>query len=194
VADHEATALLSRWKDGNDKALEQLMPLVHAELHRLASGYMRNERKDHTLQATALIHEAYIRMIDQRDMDWQGSVHFIALAANTMRRILVDHARARAGAKRGGGVRNIPLENIHEVASTEDPNLIAVDEALMELAQQDPDLGRIVELRYFGGLNSEEIAEVMNISAPTVTRRMRMAKAWLHRYMTGTKGEERDER
>ncbi len=192
MADHEATALLSQWRQGNDKALERLMPLVHAELHRLAAGYMRNERKDHTLQATALIHEAYLRLIDQRDVEWQSSVHFIALAANTMRRILVDHARARSGAKRGGGARNIPLENVAEIASGQDPEVVAVDEALTELSRLDPVLGRIVELRYFGGMKNEEIAEIMQVSPPTVTRRMRMAKAWLHRYMTD--GEEPDER
>jgi len=192
LADHEATALLSQWRQGNDKALERLMPLVHAELHRLAAGYMRNERKDHTLQATALIHEAYLRLIDQRDVEWQSSVHFIALAANTMRRILVDHARARSGAKRGGGARNIPLENVAEIASGQDPEVVAVDEALTELSRLDPVLGRIVELRYFGGMKNEEIAEIMQVSPPTVTRRMRMAKAWLHRYMTD--GEEPDER
>jgi RNA polymerase sigma factor (TIGR02999 family) len=191
VADHEATALLSQWRKGDDRALDELMPLVHAELHRLASGYMRRESKDHTLQATALIHEAYIRLIDQRSVEWKNSVHFIALAANTMRRILVDHARGRASAKRGGGERDIPLENIREVASGDDRDLIAVDEALQELAGLDPDLGRIVELRYFGGLNSDEIAEVMDISGATVTRRMKMAKAWLHRHM---KGEEQDGR
>ncbi len=191
VADHEATALLSQWRKGDDKALDELMPLVHAELHRLASGYMRHENKNHTLQATALIHEAYIRLIDQRNVEWKNSVHFIALAANTMRRILVDHARGRGSAKRGGGIRDIPLENVHEVATEQNPDLVALDDALQELTGLDPDLARIVELRYFGGLNSDEIAEAMEISSPTVTRRMKMARAWLHRYLKGDPGDGR---
>jgi RNA polymerase sigma factor (TIGR02999 family) len=182
----ELTRLLVDWSDGGDKqALERLAPRVYDELRRLAQHYMNRERPDHTLQATALVHEAYVRLFDQTRVRWHNGVHFSALAAQMMRRILVDHARSHGYQKRGGGAAKIPLEDAGEIADGLPPNLVEVDEALVKLGESDEQLARIVELRFFGGLTSQEIAEALGISVPTVTRRWRMAKAWLYRYMTG---------
>lgn len=180
------TGLLVDWSNGDERALERLIPLVYDELRRSASIYLRRERADHTLQTTALVHEAYLRMIDQRRVQWAGTVHFLALAARMMRRILLDHARSHAQAKRGGGARTVSLEELGEPLSRQSaPEILQMDEALTRLSEDDPQLGKIVEMRYFGGLTSEQIAEAIGSSVPTVTRRMRMAKAWLARYLTG---------
>lgn len=180
----DATGLLIDWSNGDERALDRLMPLVYEELRRLAAGYLRRERSGHTLQTTALVHEAYLRMIDQRRVQWKNSLHFVALSAQMMRRILIDHARSHRVAKRGGDAEKLPLEVIGEVAGGKHADVLEIDEALTELSRADADLGRIVELRFFGGLTNEEIADLLEISVPTITRRWRLAKAWLHRYIS----------
>ena len=184
-APHDVTALLVEWSQGDEGALDRLTPLVYDELHRLAARQLRRERADHTLQTTALAHEAYLRMIDQKRVQWRDSAHFAALAAQMMRRILIDHARKGKYAKRGGDAARVSLDDAPEIGASSAPDVLAVDEALSELADVEPGLARIVELRYFGGLSSEQIAEVVRVSVPTVTRRWRTARAWLYRYMTG---------
>jgi RNA polymerase sigma factor (TIGR02999 family) len=181
---HDVTALLVDWSNGDEGALERLTPLVYDELHRVASRQLRRERADHTLQTTALVHEAYLRLIDQKRVRWRDSAHFAALAAQMMRRILIDHARKSRYAKRGGGAAKVSLDDAPEIGVSSEPDVLAVDEALVELTEVEPELARIVELRYFGGLNGEQIAEVLGVSVPTVTRRWRMARAWLYRYLT----------
>ncbi len=181
----DLTQLLVDWSDGDEEAFAKLMPAVYDELHRLASRYLHKERRDHTLQTTALVHEAYLRLIDQTRVRWQNSLQFYALAAQMMRRILVDHARRHRYAKRGGGARKISLEDAPEVSMERAADLVAVDEALSALGEIDAELARIVELRFFGGFKTEEIAEFLGVSAPTVTRRWRIAKAWLYRYLSG---------
>jgi RNA polymerase sigma factor (TIGR02999 family) len=181
----EVTRLLVRWSSGEEQALAELTPLVYGELRRIASRYLRKERSDHTLQATALVNEAYLRLVDQTRVDWKNSLHFMALASQMMRRILVDHARTRRYAKRGGGARPISLEAAPEVSMDAAPDLIEVDEALDRLAEVHPELARVVELRFFGGLKSEEIAKLLDLSVPTVTRRWRLARAWLYRHLSG---------
>jgi len=181
----DVTGMLVEWSNGDEQALERLMPLVYDELHRLAGGYLRRERADHTLQTTALVHEAYMRLIDQKRIEWRGSLHFVALAAQMMRRILIDHARAHGYAKRGGGARKLSLDDAPQISMHRPAELLQLDEALEELARMDPELARIVELRFFGGLKSAEIAELIGVSIPTVTRRWRTAKAWLYRYLSG---------
>lgn len=186
----DLTQLLVDWGDGDEDALGKLMPAVYDELHRLANRYLRRERSDHTLQTTALVHEAYIRLIDQKRVRWQSSLQFFGLAAQMMRRILVDHARGRQVVKRGGKVLKISLDDAPEVSGDRAEELMAVDEALTGLEEIDPQLSRIVELRFFGGFKAEEIGELMGISAPTVTRRWRMARAWLYRYMSDEQDED----
>lgn len=184
-APHDVTALLVDWSNGDDGALEQLTPLVYDELRRIAAGQLRRERADHTLQATALANEAYLRLIDQNRVQWRDSAHFGALAARMMRRILIDHARGKRYAKRGGGAPRVSLDDAPELGVARDPDVIEIDEALVELAEVEPELARIVEMRYFGGLTGEQIAEVLGVSLPTVSRRWRTARAWLYRYLTG---------
>jgi RNA polymerase sigma factor (TIGR02999 family) len=181
----DVTRLLVDWSNGDEEALARLTPLVYDELHGLARRYMRRERGDHTLQATALVHEAFVRLVDQKQVHWRNTLHFTALAAQMMRRILIDHARGHRYAKRGGGAPKVSLEDAPPIAAAASPDLLEVDEALDRLSDVDPQLARIVELRYFGGMKSEEIAEVLGVSVPTVTRRWRMAKAWLFRHLTG---------
>jgi len=182
----DVTALLVQWSSGDERALETLMPLVYDELRRVAARQLRRERPDHTLQPTALVHEAYLRLVDQRRVEWRNSVHFVALAAQLMRRILIDHARKRHQAKRGGAdAAKVPLELLAELPGEQPADLLKLDEALTRLASADPQLGKIAELRFFGGLKNDQIAEVLGVSIPTVTRRSRMAKAWLHRYIKG---------
>lgn len=176
----EITRLLVEIKGGNRRAQSELMPLVYAELRRLARGYMRGERPDHTLQATALVHEAYLKLVEEPAIDWQGRAHFFAVAAQLMRRILVDHARAHQAAKRGGLDHKISLEEELIFSEAKSAELLALDEALVRLAEQDPRQARIVELRFFGGLSIEEIAEVLQISPRTVKRDWNMARAWLY--------------
>ena len=186
----EITRLLIAWSGGDEKALDKLMPLVYGRLRRLAASYLRQERPDHTLQTSALVNEAYLRLIAQEQVNWRDRAHFFAIAAQMMRRILVDHARHHGYAKRGGSAKNLLPVELDRVTIERDPDVIAVDEALNALAEKDPQQAKLVELRYFGGLKKEEIAEVLGISSATVTRRWRLAKAWLYRYLV--KGE-RDE-
>ena len=179
------TQLLAEWRDGNQSALDQLYPLVYDELHRLARRYMSRERKGHTLQTTALINEAYVRLVGQK-VNWANRSHFFAISAQIMRRILIDHARRHAYAKRGGGAQQVSLEEAAAVTPDQSAELIRLDEALTSLAEMDPRRSQVVELRYFGGLNNEEIAGVLNVSENTVTRDWNMARAWLYQQLTGS--------
>ncbi len=177
--------LLNAWSIGDQDALDKLMPVVYDELRRQASNYLRRERPGHTLQTTALVHEAYLRLIDQKDMRWQNRAQFFGIAAQLMRRILVDHARAKHRAKRGGGDLRMTLNEETTIAKSRSVDLIALDEALSRLAQIDSQQSKIVEVRFFGGLNVEETAEVLRISPATVKRDWSVAKAWLHREISG---------
>jgi RNA polymerase sigma factor (TIGR02999 family) len=174
------TQLLIAWSDGDPAALNQLVPLVNEELRRLARSYMRRERPDHTLQTTALVNEAYLRLVEQKHMSWQSRAHFLAIAAQLMRRILVDYARRRQYQKRGGGAIQVTLGHADEVGNERPPDLVALDEALASLAEIDPRRSRVVELRFFGGLSIEETAEVLKVSPTTIERDWTIAKAWLH--------------
>ena len=183
-ARHQITELLAEWREGNQSALDELYPLVYDELHRLARRYMSRERKDHTLQTTALINEAYVRMVDQKNVNWANRSHFFAISAQIMRRILIDHARRHAYAKRGGGAQQVSLEEVAAIAPEQGRELVRLDEALKTLAEHDPRRSQVVELRYFGGLNNEEIAGVLHVSENTVTRDWNMARAWLYQQLT----------
>ena len=182
----EVTRLLMEWSNGQEQALDRLVPQIHRELRKLAASYMRKERPDHTLQPTALVNEAFLKLIDQRAVRWQNRAHFFGIAAQAMRRILVDHARAHAAGKRGDGIRKVPLDDAMMIGGTVDIDLLALDESLTRLAAIDPQQSRVVELRFFGGLTMEETAEVMHISPATVGREWRMAKAWLFAEMGRT--------
>jgi len=179
----QITQLLRLWREGERAALDELIPLVYDELRRMAHRYMRRERPDHTWQTSALVHEAYLRLVDQREAPSQGRGQFFALSARLMRRILVDHARSKAYAKRGAHAPQVSLdENLP--ASGKPTNVIALDDALKDLEGLDPRKSRIVEMRFFGGLSLEETAEALELSVPTVEREWRAAKAWLHKAMT----------
>ncbi|MCH7716873.1 MAG: sigma-70 family RNA polymerase sigma factor [Gemmatimonadetes bacterium] len=181
----EVTGLLAELRSGNKEALAKLIPLVYDELHRLAEHYMRNERVGHTLQPTALINEAYLRLASAEKANWQHRAHFVAVAAGTMRRVLIDHARKQKAAKRGGKQAALPLEDSPEFLSEErSEELIALDEALTRLQELDPRQSQVVELRFFGGLTVEETAEVLGISPKTVKRDWAVARAWLHGEMS----------
>lgn len=180
----QVTALLQAWSAGDRTALDRLVPLVHSELRRLARRYMRRERAGHTLQTTALIHEAYIRLVDAQAVNWQNRAHFFGIAARVMRQVLVDFAREHGYRKRGGGNRRVPLDDGLLVTDTPDEDLVALDEALNALADVDPRKSRAIELRFFGGLSIEEAALVLEVSAETVKRDCRLAKAWLLRWLT----------
>ena len=184
--EHEITQLLAEWRDGNQAALDDLYPLVYAELHRLARRYMSRERKGHTLQTTALINEAYVRLVDQREVQWANRSHFFAISAQIMRRILIDHARRYTYAKRGGGARQVSLDETATVALGDLSEFLRLDEALKSLAELDPRRSQVVELKYFGGLNNDEIAGVLKISKNTVIRDWNMARAWLYGQLTGS--------
>lgn len=183
---HEVTQLLLDWSNGNQAALDKLMPLVDRELHRLAHHYMRRENPGHTLQTTALVNEAYLKLVDQKQVRWKNRAHFFALAAELMRRILVDRARRRQSAKRGGGAYKISLDEAMIVSPKRGADLIALDEVLNRLAAIDPRKSKVVELRFFGGLSVEETAEALHISAVTVMREWRLAKAWLYNALNET--------
>jgi RNA polymerase sigma-70 factor (ECF subfamily) len=180
----EVTQLLVDWRNGNQSALDGLLPLVYDELHRLAHNYMGRERPGHTLQTTALVNEAYMRLVNQNQVDWQSRAHFFANAAQVMRHLLVDYARRRKYAKRGGSARQITLDETALVSQERDTDLIALDEALERLAAIDLRKSRIVELRYFGGLSVEETSEVLAVSVITVKREWLKAKAWLYRELS----------
>jgi RNA polymerase sigma factor (TIGR02999 family) len=178
--EHNVTELLVAWGDGDQHALERLAPLIHAELYRLAKGYMRRENPGHPLQTTALINEAYLRLIDWQNTRWQNRAHFFGVAAQMMRRILVDVARRRPRTVEGNPAQQVSLENAYQVTSEPDADLVRLDEALNDLAQRDERKSRIVELRFFGGLSVEETAAVLGISEATVIREWNKAKAWLY--------------
>ena len=179
----DVTALLGAWSRGDRRALDQLLPLVYAELRRVAARQLRHERAGHTLQPTALVHEAYLRLVEQRNVDWQDRAHFFGVAAQMMRRILVDHARRQAARKRGDGVANIPIDEVADHLMARQIPVLALDHVLGRLETLDPDLARIVELRAFSGLTIEEAAHVLKISASTAKREWRTAKAWLAREL-----------
>jgi RNA polymerase sigma factor (TIGR02999 family) len=189
----DVTDLLRRWREGDRDALERLMPLVYDELHRIAARYLSHERAGHTLQSTALVHEAYVKLVDQRRVDWHNRSQFFGLAAQAMRRILVDHARSRHRLKRGSSAPRIGLDAADPVASPGqmDPaDAIALDGALQKLEALDPGQARIVELRFFGGLTVEETADVLATSPSTVKREWTLAKAWLYRELSGSSPDE----
>ena len=177
----EVTALLHDWSGGDRRALERLMPLVYDELRRLAASYLRSERRDHTLQPTALVHEAYLRLVDQRSTDWRNRAHSFGIAAQMMRRILVDHARRRLAAKRSGVAAPVSTESVDAGAPDRSTEVLALDRALEKLERLDPTQARVVELRFFAGLTVEETAEVAKVSPATVKREWRTARAWLRR-------------
>lgn len=179
------TTLLVRWRDGDREALEELMPLVYDELRRLARHYLRRERSDHTLQSTALVHEAYLRLAGSNAPNWQNRAHFFGVAAHIMRQILVEHARAYGAEKRGGGACKLVLDEAVAFSPQIDVDVVALDKALGELTELDSQQGRIVELRFFGGLTIEDTSEVLGISPATVKRDWVTARAWLYRAMTG---------
>jgi RNA polymerase sigma factor (TIGR02999 family) len=179
------TQLLIGWGKGDKEALDKLVPIVYDELRRQAAGYLRRERVGHTLQTTALIHEAYLRLVDQKNVQWQNRAHFFGIAAQLMRRILVDHARTKKRAKRGGSDIRVSLNEATLTTQGQDLDIVALDEALEHLAEIDEQQSKIVELRFFSGLTVEETAEVLGISPATVKRDWSMAKAWLHREITG---------
>lgn len=178
------TQLLIDWGKGDQAALERLMPLVYSELRRLASNYLRRERAEHTLQPTALVNEAYLKLVDQRNARWQNRAHFFGIAAQLMRRILVDHARQRQAVKRGGvDQQRLSITSAEAVVKQPEIDILALNEALDELAEMDPQQSRIVELKFFGGLSIEETAEVLGISHATVERDWKLARAWLRRQL-----------
>jgi RNA polymerase sigma factor (TIGR02999 family) len=181
--EHDVTELLRQWSDGNRQALSELLPIIYNELRRVAHQYLHRERVDHTLQTTALVHEAYLKLIDQRSVNWQNRAHFFAVAAQAMRRILIDNARRRTAGKRGKGEK-IPLEDVAIVSKDRDESLVELDEALRVLEEIDPQQGKIIELRYFGGLTIEETAEALSLSPATVKREWAMARAWLYSALT----------
>jgi RNA polymerase sigma factor (TIGR02999 family) len=182
---HEITQLLLAWSKGDREALDRLFPLVYAELRRMAKSYMRKERAGHTLQTTALIHEAYIRLIDACQVEWRNRAHFFGVAARAMRQILVEMARERGCQKRGGGARQVSLDEGMVIDAGLDEDLVSLDEALGALAQFDARKAQIVEMRFFGGLTEEEIAAALDVSPETVRRDWRLARSWLRRKLSG---------
>ena len=184
---HEVTRLLRDWSGGDAGAAERLMPLVYEELRRLARSYLRRERSDHTLQPTALVNEAYLKLVDQSRVSWQDRHHFFGIAAQMMRRVLIDHARAHAAEKRGGPQGKVSLEEANVPTGERAMELVELDDALQRLAEVFPRKGKVVELRFFGGLSVEETAEVLGISAETVMRDWKFAKSWLLRALSDRK-------
>lgn len=184
---HEVTRLLQAWGRGDDAALEQMIPIVYSELRRIAHRYMTGERQSHTLQTTALVNEAYLKLVDSRKVNWQNRAHFFAISAQLMRRILVDFARSRSYQKRGGGAQQLSLDEECLATQERGRNVLALDDALTALAEVDPRKSKVVELRFFGGLSLEETAEVLKVCPDTVVRDWRMAKAWLGRELGAEK-------
>jgi RNA polymerase sigma-70 factor, ECF subfamily len=181
----EVTRLLIDWSNGDRAALDRLMPLIYDELRQIARGYLQAERSDHTLQATGLVHEAYLRLVDQTTTTWQDRAHFFGVAAGVMRRVLVDHARRHRAEKRGGTWDKLELDEALAPGISRSMDLVALDDALRDLAKRDPQQSQIVELRFFGGLTTEEAAEVLDVSPRTIKREWRLAKAWLRREIMG---------
>jgi RNA polymerase sigma factor (TIGR02999 family) len=181
----QVTRLLNEWSDGDSAALDELIPIIYDELRSLAARYLRRERIDHTLQPTALVHEAYFRLVDQKEVRWQSRAHFFGIAAQMMRRVLIDHAKSQGREKRGGGRQKVELDQAAELSEEQASEVIALDDALEALARIDPRKGKIVELRYFGGLSVEETAEVLGVSPNTIMRDWAMAKAWLYNEIKG---------
>ena len=190
----DVTQLLQAWSDGDETALDRLIPLVEAELRRLAGAYMRRERQGHTLQATELVNEAFLRLVGARHVQWQDRAHFVGIAARLMRQVLVDHARTRASQKHGGAATRIPFDDARLEAAESGPDLIDLNRALDAFSSIDARRSQIVELRYFGGLTLEETAEVLHVSVETVKRDWRLAKLWLLRELNGGKHLSRPER
>ena len=186
IPQSNVTQLLREASSGNRQSLDQLLPLVYNELRNLADAFMRRERSSHTLQPTALVHEAYMRLIDQRDVDWENRAHFMSIAAETMRRILVNHALASNAAKRGGKETKVSIDEAIGFQGNEEIDLVLLDEALTNLARFDPRQSQIVELRFFGGLTVPEVAAVLELSTATIEREWRTAKAWLHDQVVRT--------
>jgi len=186
ASSHEMTRLLVAWGEGDADALHMLLPLVHQELHRLAHRYMSRESAGHTLETSALVNEAYLRLVDQKQVRWQNRAHFFGIAAHIMRRILVDHARSRNYQKRGGSAGRVAIDETMVVSAERTAEVIALDEALVRLAEVDPRKSQLVELRFFGGLSIEEAAEVLKVSPGTIMRDWTLAKAWLRREITGS--------
>jgi RNA polymerase sigma factor (TIGR02999 family) len=184
VPPHEVTQLLRAWSEGDERALEKLMPLVYDELHRLARRYMAGERPGHTLQTSALVNEAYLRLVDVKSLSWQNRAHFFGVSAQLMRRILVDFARSRRSLKRGGETLTASLEEGSIVSRARGADVVALDDALKTLATMDPRRSRVVELRFFGGLSAEESAEVLKVSPETILHDWKLAKAWLLRELS----------
>ena len=184
-ANNDVTALLLDWSKGDRKALDRLVPLVYAELHQIASRHLRRESGGHMLQSTALVNEAYLRLVDQNRVQWQNRAHFFGVASQMIRRILVDHARAGMAAKRGGAAMTLALDDVDAGTNPRGLNMVALDRALDELARIDPEHSRLVELRFFGGLSIEETAEILRVSPATVKRDWAVARAWLFRELTG---------
>lgn len=182
----DVTQLLKQWSGGNREAFDRLLPVVYTEIRKLARSYLRRERPDHTLQATALVNEAYLRLIDQRSVNWQNRAHFFGIAAQIMRRLLVDHARMKHADKRGSGLSPVVLDEALDVAADRNLDVVALHDALNVLAELDPRQARIVELRFFGGLSIEEAAEVMQLSPATIKRELLSARAWLRRELERT--------
>ena len=184
VRGHEVTQLLRAWSEGDEQALEKLVPLVYAELHRLARHYMAGERAGHTLQTSALVNEAYLRLVDFKNVNWQNRAHFFGVSAQLMRRILVDFARSRRSLKRGGETLTVSLEEASIVSPCTGADVVALDDALNTLAAMDPRRSRVVELRFFAGLSAEESAEVLKVSPETVLHDWKLAKVWLLRELS----------
>jgi len=184
----EITQILNEWQDGDASAVDRLFPFVYDELRRRAQIYLRNERGDHILQPTALVHEAYMRLIDVENIDWTDRLHFFAVASNVMRRILVDHARALKSKKRGGKNRKVPISDLQLSSFERSLELINLDEALKNLAKIDERKSRVVEMSYFGGMNQKEIAEFLEVAVKTVQRDLKFAKLWLFRELSATRG------
>ena len=191
AAPQEVSQLLVEWRNGDQQALDRLMPLVYDELRRIAGRYMKRERSEHTLQTTALVNEAYLRMVDQKNVDWQNRAHFFAVAASVMRHLLVDHARARGRVRRGADPQQVSLDEAALVSEQKGEEMIALDEALTKLAAIDARKVKIVELRYFSGLSAEETATVLGVSEITVKREWLKAKAWLYRELSQETSDER---
>ncbi len=183
ASQHEVTELLQKWRSGDKKALDRLTPLVYDELHRLAHHYISRERPGHTLQTTALVNEAYLRLVEQKNVEWESRAHFFAVSAQVMRHILVDYARQQASAKRGGSWKKIALDSESIVSQARARELVRLDEGLAALNEIYPRRSKVVELRYFGGLNNREASEVLKVSEATIERDWRFARAWLYREL-----------